>query len=142
MSASFDFQWTPDEFQNEAISAGFVGLARTAMDGVALGKVFAPEETGRLKRSVRTAPPDYEEDDTEAATEEDLAATSVEDVLGQIARDSSGGAILFGSWIDYAYYVEAGTELMPKQPYVLPAGDVLIGGERFALHVAEEWSRE
>jgi hypothetical protein len=142
MSASFAFQWTPDEFQNEAVSAGFLGLARTAMDGVALGKVFAPEATGRLKRSVRTAPPDYEGDDTEAATEEDLAATSVEDVLAQIARDRSGGAILFGSWIDYSYHVEAGTELMGAQPYVKPAGDVLIGGERFALHVAEEWGRE
>lgn len=141
MAASFDFQWNADEFTNEAVSAGLVGLALTAMDGVALAKVFAPVETGALQRSIRTASPDYEDDDTAAAQEHDLAASNVDDVLAEIARDSEGGSILFGSWIDYAYYVEAGTVKMAKQPYVQPAGDVLIGGERFALHVAEEWGR-
>lgn len=129
-----EFVWNGEQMALLALHAGDRALARLAMTGVTIMKVRAPHETRRLQRSLRTAPPSYDEDDTEAATTTDLAATSVEEVVRQMEEHG----LLVGSWIAYAYFVERGTSQMIAQPYVQPAMDALRGSGLFEDYFDEE----
>lgn len=129
-----ELEWNGDHAARLATQAAERALARLAMTAVTIAKQRAPVDTRRLQRSIRTAPPSYDVDDTEEATSADLAATSVEDVLRQVEER----AILVGSWVRYSYFVERGTSRMIAHPYIQPTMDALIGGALFADYVDEE----
>lgn len=115
MSGSVDVErvWN-GEILSDALTRGSqVGLATWAMDVVERDKELSAYDTGRLQRSKRTAPPSYQGNDTAEATNRDLAASSVEQVLAQM----EDGQIAIGSYIDYAYVAET------RQPATLRAID-------------------
>lgn len=132
-----EFVWNGEQLALLALQAGDRALARLAMTGVTIMKQRAPVDTGRYQRSLRTAPPDYDQDDTEDATTTDLAATSIEEVVRQMQEHG----LMLGSWILYAYFLERGTSRMIAQPTVQPALDALLGSGLFEDYFDTEIAR-
>lgn len=132
-----DLVWNGDEVAELMALAGDRALARVGQAVVAIAKVGAPVKTGRLKNSIRTAPPGYDEDDTDAATTQDLAETDVEAIVAQV----DGHSLDVGSWVSYSYFVETGTSKMPAQPYMQPAEAAVESSDLFDLWANEELGR-
>lgn len=127
--------WNGDEVAELMALAGDRALARVGQAAVAIMKVHPPEKTGRFKRSLRTAPPGYDEDDTDAATTTDLAAVDLEAIVAQV----DGHMLDVGSWVAvYPYFLEMGTSKMPAQPTVQPAIAAVQSSDLFDLWANEE----
>lgn len=130
--------WRGDEMAELMALAGDRALARVGQAAVAIMKTTAPVDTGRFKRSLRTAPPGYDEDDTDAATTTDLAATGVEEIVAQV----DGHLLDVGSWVAvYPYFLETGTSKMPARPTVQPAVAAVESSDLFDLWANEELGR-
>lgn len=104
MSASMTFEsfWNGDKIEEDAVDVMDEVLAEWGSRVVALDKTTTRVKTGALQNSKRTAPPDYNADDTEASQSGDLAASSVEEVKGQVVDHE----LALGSWSVYAYIIE------------------------------------
>lgn len=129
--------WNGDEVAELMALAGDRALARVGQAVIAIAKVGAPVKTGRLKNSIRTAPPGYDEDDTEAATTQDLAESDVEAIVAQV----DGHWLDVGSWVSYAIFQEMGTSRMPAQPFMQPAMAAVQSSDLFDLWANEELGR-
>ena len=132
---AFRLDWRGDEVAERLDESGRRAGARVILDAINLAKVYSPVATGTYQRSHTAREASYRGDDTAAARAQDLAPRSVEEVLALMRR----GPVRVGSFVDYAYAIERGTETMNARPVVQTA--VMQAAGRWPQYAQEEAAR-
>lgn len=116
-SAAYQFDWTPQNVEEDMLEIGQLALAQTCVDVAVYAKIDPPYKTGRYQRSIRVVEPGYDGNDYDTATDNDLLDTDIRHLLDEIVD----GQLEVGSYLPYSYFVQLFAKDPSKRHNILQA---------------------